>query len=247
MKRLIAWTMFVTLSGLSAAPAQPSNPPAGTAESSSPLLENGTIMYLELAKTLDAKKAKPGDEVSAILLADVLSHGKIVLRQDTKLIGHVTEAQAFSKDKPDSRLGVVFDRVIGKGKQETAFNSVLLAIRPAPRLQVNPMTGPAPPNINPAGAPAQERHYPTPRAASTPTPPSYRDPFSRGERDRVRGGGSDLDMQPTDIEGLSLQPTAEGNRVVVSFKNNVKLEGGVRLELRVINPGTVNKSAAQSP
>ena len=53
-------------------------------------------------------------------------------------------------------------------------------------------------------------------------------------------------MQPTDIEGLSLQPSADGaNRVVVSFKNNVKLESGVRLELRVTNQ--TKRDTAQAP
>src|ERR1051326_8268529 len=85
--------------------------------SDSPQLDSGTIMYLELSKTVDAKKARPGDEVRATLLNNVLSHGKIVLRQDSKLLGHITEVQAFSRSKPESRLGVAFDRIVGKGGQ----------------------------------------------------------------------------------------------------------------------------------
>jgi len=245
MKRFLGWTTIAAL--FSIAMAQQNARPAGDA-AQSPILENGTIMYLELSKSLDAKKAKPGDEVRASLLADVVSHGKIVLRQDAKLIGHVTEAQAFSKDKPESRLGMIFDKVIGKGGQETTFNSVLLAIRPAPRLQVDSVAPPAPPGTNPANTTPTERHYPMPRAPGPPQPPSSRDPFTRGDREKIRGSGNDLDLQPTDIEGLSLQSSADGaSRVVVSFKNNVKLESGVRLELRVINQGAANKAAAQAP
>ena len=103
---------------------------------SSQLLDAGTIIYLELSKTVDAKKAKPGDEVRATLLTNVLSHGKIVVHQDARLVGHITEVQAFSKDKPESRLGLAFDRIVGKGGHETTFQSVLLGISPAPRLQV---------------------------------------------------------------------------------------------------------------
>lgn len=209
---------------LVAASAQQS--PATAESLQSQLLENGTIMYLELSKSLDAKKAKQGDEVRASLLADVLSHGKIVLRQDSKLIGHVTEAQAFSKDKPESRLGIVFDKVIGKKGQETEFTSVLLAIRPAPRLHVESMTAPAAPYANPPGTPQEEKHYPIPKTPS----PKLNTTMTR----EVDAKDSD-DLRPTDIEGLSLQPSANGNsRVVVSFKNNVKLESGVRMELRVI-------------
>ncbi|HWS18019.1 MAG TPA: hypothetical protein VN223_08385, partial [Candidatus Elarobacter sp.] len=36
-------------------------------------IENGSILYAELSKTVDAGKAKVGDPVTAVLLADVLS------------------------------------------------------------------------------------------------------------------------------------------------------------------------------
>jgi len=205
---------------------------------SSQLLDTGAIIYLELSKTVDAKKAKPGDELRATLLADVLSHGKIVLRQDSKLLGHITEVQAFSKDKPESRLGVTFDRIVGKGGQETVFHSVLLGISPAPRLQVSSMTGPRTAISTPAGWAPQDRQNPVQRAAPTPTP---MDPV-RSERERIGRGGSAPDMQPTDIDGLTLAPTTDGNRVVVSFRNNVKLESGVRLSLKVTGRGTANKT-----
>jgi len=126
-------------------------------------LEDGSMLYAELSKTVDAKKAKAGDPVSAVLIADVLSHGKIVARRDSKLVGHVTEAQAHSKDTPESRLGIVFDKVLLKGGQEIPFVSVLMALSPAPRLQVESMSGPAPPGTNPASTQQQERHYPTPK------------------------------------------------------------------------------------
>ena len=115
----------------------PAQQPAGTAGSSQAGLQNGAIMYLELSKTLDAKKAKAGDPVTAQLLANVVAHGKIVAHRDSKLIGHVTEAQPYTKDNPESRLGFVFDKVILKGGQEVPVRSLLLAIRPAPRLTID--------------------------------------------------------------------------------------------------------------
>src|SRR5712672_1851120 len=95
-------------------------------------LENGSILYAELTKTVDAKKAKAGDPVNAVLVADVLVHGKIMVRHDAKLLGHVTEAQVHSKEVPESRLGIVFDKIITKSG-EVPFQSLLLAIRPAER------------------------------------------------------------------------------------------------------------------
>jgi hypothetical protein len=196
-----------------------------------PALEDGSILYAELSKTVDAKKAKAGDPVTAVLLADVLSHGKIVARRDAKLVGHVTEAQPHSKDNPESRLGIVFDKVILKGGQEIPFSAVLIALRPAPRLQVESMSAPAPPGTNPASSTPQERHYPTPKGPSVPIAGSSKDP-ARKDLDSITHATSD-DMAPSDIEGLSLDKSADGsNRVVVSLKQTVKLEGGVRLELK---------------
>jgi hypothetical protein len=194
-------------------------------------LDDGSILYAELSKTVDAKKAKAGDPVSAVLLADVLSHGKIVARRDSKLVGHVTEAQAHSKDTPESRLGIVFDKVILKGGQEIPFVSVLMALSPAPRLQVESMSAPAPPGANPASSPQEERHYPTPKGPSVPVPGSSKDP-SRKDMDSITHATSE-DMSPSDIEGISLEKSADGsNRVAVSLRQTVKLESGVRLELR---------------
>jgi len=206
---------------------------------SSQLLDNGAIIYLELSKTVDAKKARPGDEVRATLLTNVLSHGKIVLRQDSKLLGHITEAQAFTKEKPESRLGVSFDRIIGKGGQETTFHSVLLGISAAPRLKVTSIVGPRTAAPSPAGWSPEDRQFPGARAGATTAPA---DPFSRGERERLRNGGGTSDTLPTDIDGLTLAPTTDGNRVVVSFRSNVKLESGVRLSLKVTGQAPAGKT-----
>jgi hypothetical protein len=194
-------------------------------------LDDGSILYAELSKTVDAKKAKAGDPVAAVLIADVLSHGRVVARRDSKLVGHVTEAQPHSKDMPESRLGIVFDKLILKGGQEIPFASVLIALSPAPRLQVESMSAPAPPGTNPAASPQPERHYPMPKGPSVPVSGSSKDP-ARKDMDSITHTPSE-DMAPSDIEGISLEKSADGsNRVAVSLKQTVKLESGVRVQLR---------------
>jgi hypothetical protein len=87
-------------------------------------------LQAELTKSLDAKKAKPGDEVSAKLTQDVKENGKVVLHKGSKLVGHVTEAQAKSKENAESKLGVVFDKAVLKGGEELPFNGVIQAVAP---------------------------------------------------------------------------------------------------------------------
>lgn len=185
-------------------------------------LENGSILYAELSKTVDAKKAKVGDPVSAILTADVLAHGKIAVRHDSKLVGHVTEAQVHSKDSPESRLGIVFDKVVTK-EGEIPFQSLLLAIRPAehPALEV--------PSAPISMRPSMQGPIPSPEGsnASHRVTPSMGEPVRSRNREIAQTG-------PTDIEGLSLDsPKNGGPQAIVSKEHTVKLESGVKIELRV--------------
>jgi hypothetical protein len=182
-------------------------------------LETGSILYAELTKTVDAKKAKVGDPVSAVLTADVLAHGKIVVRHDSKLVGHVTEVQLHTKETPESRLGIVFDKAITK-TGEVPFQSLLLAIRPAEHPVVEIPNAPSPMS-NSAQQPMQSN-------PSTPVPRVNRtigDENSNHRSMPVTG--------PTDIDGLSLNSPAGGAQAIVSMKRTVKLESGVKIELRV--------------
>ena len=91
-------------------------------------LSSGTTLQAELTKSIDAKKAKPGDEVTAKLTQDVKADGKVVLHKGSKLVGHVTEAQAKTKENSESKLGVVFDKAVLKGGEEMAFNGAIQAL-----------------------------------------------------------------------------------------------------------------------
>ena len=188
-------------------------------------LDNGSILYAELTKTVDAKKAKVGDPVSAVLVVDVLAHGKIVVRHDAKLLGHVIEAQVHSKETPESRLGIVFDKVITKDGA-LSLESKLLAIRPAERPVFDVPQGPSPMS-NSAQAPMQGQH-PSPQGSNVPRRPnpSLGDAMKSRDREIAQNG-------PTDIDGLSLSSAANGAQTIVSMQRTVKLESGVKIELRV--------------
>jgi hypothetical protein len=96
----------------------------------SAVLASGTALHAELTHSLDAKSAKPGDQVTAKVTEDVKSDGKVVVHKGSKLVGHVTEAQARSKGNADSRLGVVFDKAVLKSGQELSFNGAVQALAP---------------------------------------------------------------------------------------------------------------------
>src|SRR5580765_6949097 len=112
-------------------------PGAGAESSSSAATGTGSAtlgstsnLQAELTKPIDAGQAKPGDEVTAKLTQDFKSDGKVVFHKGSKLVGHVTEAQAHSKSHAESRLGVVFDKVQPKGGEEASINAVVQALAP---------------------------------------------------------------------------------------------------------------------
>ena len=106
-----------------------SNSAAGV-NGASGALSTGTTLQAELTKSIDAKKAKQGDEVAAKLTQDVKSSGQVVLHKGTKLVGHVTEVQAKSKENGESKLGIAFDKAVLKGGEEMAFTGVIQALAP---------------------------------------------------------------------------------------------------------------------
>jgi hypothetical protein len=93
-------------------------------------LDSGTNIQAELTKSLDAKKAKAGDEVTAKVTQDVKSNGQVVIHKGSKLIGHVTEAKARSKEDSESRLGLAFDRAVLKNGEQVALGAAVQALAP---------------------------------------------------------------------------------------------------------------------
>ena len=91
-------------------------------------LAAGTAVNAELDKSLDSKKAKVGDAVTARTTEAVKEDSKVVLPKGTKLVGRVTRVSARGKGDSDSTLGVQFDRAELKGGQEMIVQLTLQAI-----------------------------------------------------------------------------------------------------------------------
>jgi hypothetical protein len=81
-------------------------------------LQAGSTVQAELVKPVDARKSKVGDEVLAKTTHDVKSEGHVVVPKGSKLVGHVTEVKASSKEQATSELGIAFDHAILKNGTE---------------------------------------------------------------------------------------------------------------------------------
>jgi hypothetical protein len=99
-----------------------------TASAAAPTKPKGSYMLVELSKGLKAKKLKVGDKVKAQVSQDVVAHGKVIIPVETKLIGHVTEVSPKDSAHPESRLGIVFDRILLKHFHDIDFEAVVQAV-----------------------------------------------------------------------------------------------------------------------
>ncbi|MFY9904512.1 MAG: hypothetical protein WBX02_03635 [Terriglobales bacterium] len=194
----------------------------------------GSVLLVELTKSVNAKKAKKGDEVTAKITQDLRdSAGAVIVPKDTKVIGHVTEAQPRSKDQ-ESELAITFDEAIFKHGASMQMPMAIQAII-APR---NPSTSesgvPAPVETrDTTDAVPNGRQGPgTPpngvTAAQTPTAPGQ----APGQaRPRITGSTQGVVGIPN--LKLAAAPNATEGSLVTSEKNNVKLDDGTLLLLRV--------------
>ena len=111
-----------------AASSSTSTTSSANAGQSSASLSSGTAMKASLSQPVDARKNKPGDQVTAKTTEATKSEGKVVIPRGTKLIGHVTECKQRSKEEKESALGIVFDKAILKNGEEIPLNVTIRAL-----------------------------------------------------------------------------------------------------------------------
>ncbi|MFN2498641.1 MAG: hypothetical protein ABR557_06095 [Pyrinomonadaceae bacterium] len=76
-------------------------------------LDSGTRLAGELQSTLDARKAKVGDQVVLKTTQAIKSQRRTVVSKGSRLIGHITEVSQKTKSNGESRIGLLFDRLEG--------------------------------------------------------------------------------------------------------------------------------------
>ena len=193
----------------------------------------GALIPAELVKSLDSKKVKEGDPVSAKVSMDLLSGGKIAIPRESKLVGHVTEAKGRGRGESESTLGVIFDGLILKNGQQVPLHAIVQAVG-APITSVAageneriPTAGS--PNVNAGGVYGGMPNPQMPRGSGSP---------------QDSGPGNVAKVQPlppnatgvVGISGLTLRNISSVSSVLASEKKNVKLDSGTQLLLRTANP-----------
>jgi hypothetical protein len=97
---------------------------------------SGSEMNATLSKPVDARKAKPGDPVTATNDKDSKAADGSSIKRGSKLVGHVTKAQPLDKSASGSAdaasmLSIVFDKAILKDGREVPLNATIQAVSAA--------------------------------------------------------------------------------------------------------------------
>ena len=229
-----------------AAQQNPKSPSGNSPQSASASrIAPGSVIPVELTKSIDAKKVKTGDEVVAKVTMDLKTNsGEIVVPKDTKVVGHVTEAQTRSKEQKDSEVGIIFDRAVMKNGGEMQMPmSIQAIIAPQGSNSGNANNGndqsTAAPSANASGASSNGGR--APRMGGTPPPaPNPSTGSNTATDDSTAANAHEPITGKTEgvvgLRDLKLATTASAasqGSVVSSEKNNVKLESGTFMLLRV--------------
>ena len=240
MKSLAIGLALATLcaTGLQAQSAPPSETTSSDAS-----LASGTVINAELSSSIDSKKAKPGEQITAHTTEAVKStDGRTILPRGAKIIGHVTQASARSKGEGESVLAIQFDKAILKDKQEMPLNNVTIQAVAAPGREsagydTTPAAAPGRPSNTQSNNPSMSGSRGA-RPDATPPPSTNTYPTtdpSGGPAGESNSGPLPANMRGVyGMEGVRLNVKGNGGETVLtSSDKNVHLAGGTRLLLAV--------------
>jgi hypothetical protein len=227
MKTALLSAMLAGAVAVCAQAPDATNPQSGAVEAKY-RANSGTVLRAELIRGLDARKSKPGDAVIARCRQDLKINGEVRIPKNTKLIGHVVEVQRKGQGKTESTLGILFDRAIMRDGSEVPLIASIQAL--APPAFMTAEVGDTDFHIRntPAATPQPSGLLPGAVKAVSHQPPAIDLPPLSATSTGVIG-----------VNGLRLESGASalgGVSVIRSNSQNVRLESGTRLILRVSLP-----------
>jgi len=231
--------------GGAASQSQPTQPAQGNSVQASDRLRiaAGSVIPAQLTKTVDAKKAKAGDPVEAKVTEDLkATNGQLVVPKDTKILGHITEAQAHTKEQKESQLAIAFDHAVMKSGADVTLPMSIQAIIAAPssspdnsnaQSEGQPVEMPSPGEVSQANANGRPMGGSTPAQETVPSSAGSDAPNKTGANARPQITANTQGVVGISNLSLSTAPAAGQGSLVSSEKSNVKLESGTLLLLRV--------------
>jgi hypothetical protein len=206
---------------------------AGRSAQTEGSLAPGSAILAELNSSVDSKKAKAGDPITAHTSETLKStDDRTIIPKGTKIEGHVTQAVSKGKDGEESALGIQFDKALLKDGGEIPLNVVIQAVA-APTSFSAPSDLGTPPTVGTTQT--------SPMSGNRTGPPPNQSPQATAPPDMGSGASvsPQLDAKSRGViglRGLTLNNAPVDNRsasVLVSTGKSVHLDGGTRMLLVV--------------
>ena len=201
-----------------------------------------SMVFAVLTKSLESKSATAGQDLTLQTMSDVIIDGKVIIPKDSKLVGHVSEVATRSKDEPRSVLAIIIDKAVTTDGMEIPLQAIIAAVaRPKSDLSSDPTYGmmhsnePKMIGTGPGSASSTGGLSASSKASSTAAVATA----------NIKGGMDETSLlnensQGADgYEGLSLSWHLMAPPPVTVFAskgNNVKLEAGTQMLLRMAPP-----------
>ncbi len=221
--------------------------PSSAAPTNALRIAPGSVIPVELTKSIDAKKLKIGDEVEAKVTQDLkAANGEVIVPKNTKVIGRVTEAEARNKEQKESQVGIAFDHAVTKTGDSVPLAMSIQAIIAPPSSNPNNgnASGEGVGQSTPGSGGAMSGNNAARSAGmgvGAAPPPSPGSSTARDEADTAQSGANSRQPINGNTQGvvglshlnLSTGANATHGSVISSEKGNVKLDSGTFMLLRV--------------
>ena len=242
MNKFLALLLLSTL-GMGSSQGQTSDQPATSAPPGASLSQvsrfaPGTKLRVELDKTIDAKKAKPGDPILAKTMDDLESGGKVVAPRGLQIVGHVVAASPHEKGSP-SRLEIAFDKLDLEHGAEVPLKATVQALAkpvsnaPMATEDTGPPTSGVPMGPSNRGGTGQGSGG-MGQAGSAPNAGTMGNPAGAPSGASLPSGKISLNAEGVlGMPELSLAAGPAQDAILTSEKHSVKLETGTQMILRV--------------
>lgn len=195
------------------------------------------MVHADLSHTLDAKKAKQGDPVTAKLLYEAKVPDGGAWPSNTVLSGHVDRVVA-SENKSDSLIQITFDKAVLKHGKTFPIKATIMDLR-----SVYSLTNPA--EVGQPSA-AQSVSSAGPRAmngsmrdlnvgeAPAANPQPGHTPATEVSRD-AQDQGNNSHGQSSNVRGITLQSSVQQpfSAIFRSSRKNVHISGGTGMDIAV--------------
>ena len=239
VRRVLATGTGITLSTLMGAAVWAQSQPSASDAGTQPQHKIQMVqVQAQLDNTLDTKKAKQGEAVTAKLEENVQIPDAQALPKNTVLEGHVDQVQA-SEHKSDAMMVVTFDKAKLKDGQELPIKATIIALsQPQSMQQMNgggpatagaPMTSAAPSaGGGPSGGGPMGGSAPS---VPAPQPMNVPDAGSGSSQQAQQNGVSDVQLK-SDIH-------QHNSATLMSKGKNVHVPAGTQLQVAIafIPPG----------